>query len=148
MGLCDVNAHPGPPLTGEWLAELIKHKGVAPYGGVGIEGLRASGVDHCESSKWIRWMGSHKALQLFGNSRLQISRRKIWRPALHWGPKEVSRWDEPIQTPLVCWHCPLRPPTPILACHIPLLCAHPFSSSLQFRTSSPSSPNQCHSLLL
>ena len=26
--------------------------------------LRGSGIDHCESSKWLRWLGSHKALAL------------------------------------------------------------------------------------
>ena len=138
MGLCDVKAHPEPPLFKELLADVIKHKGVAPYGEVYIRVLRASGVDHWVSSKWIRWLGSHKTQELFGNSQLQIPRRKIWIPAVNWGSKKkkkVSKWDEPIQTSLVFWYCPLRFPPPLC-----LPVTYPFST----HTTSPQAFNSKH----
>lgn len=92
-----------------WLDDLIKHLV-----------LRGSGADHWESSKWLWWLGSHKVLELFGNSWLHIPRRKRWRSAITWGPKEMSRWTEPIRTTLALWHHPIRPPCPCMA-HNPSL---------------------------
>ena len=51
MGLCDVKAHPGDLCLGKRLADLIKHEGVSPWGGVYIGVLRGSGADHWEASK-------------------------------------------------------------------------------------------------
>ena len=52
MGLCDVKAHPGHLCLGKRLADLIKHEGVSPWGGVYIGVLRGSGADHWEVNIW------------------------------------------------------------------------------------------------
>ena len=111
VGLCDVKAHPGPLLAGEWLTDLIKHKAVVPWGGVYIGLLRGSGTGNWESSKWIRWLRSHKALEKLWNSRLQKPRRKRWRHPVNWGPKEVLRWSQAMQALLVHWNHPIRSPS-------------------------------------
>ena len=93
-----------------WLADHIKHKGVAPWGGVYVGVLRGSAAYHLECSKWLSWLGSHKALDQLQNSQLHIPRTKRWRLPINWGPKEVSRWTKPTQAPLAHWSHPIRPP--------------------------------------
>ena len=132
---------------GMWLADLIRHMGVGPWGGVYIGVLGGSGEDHWESSKLLSWLGSHKALQQLWNSQLQIPKRKRWRPPINWGPKDVSRWVEPTQAPLAHWHCHIRP-LPLSLPDIFLFSAHiPFSWSHCSHPSLSSTPNQCHSVL-
>ena len=91
MGLCDVKAHPGPPLAGEGTCWPHKAWGVSPWGGVYIGVLRASGADHWEASKWLRRLGSNKAPEQLWNAWLLLPGTTGWRPPLNWGPRKMSR---------------------------------------------------------
>ena len=117
----------------KWLADLIKHMGVAPGEGY-IWGAQELWSRPLEVFKMTKVLGSHKALELLGNRWFQMPRRKIGRPLINWGPKEVSRWAKPTQAPLACWHHPIRPASPVFAWPIPLLT----------QTSSPQAFNSIH----